>query len=195
MSFTPVQYFTKDELDKLGNAIIFLIENVGTLSKTKLLKLVYLLDEVSVRRHGIPFFTHNYKLWQLGPVNPELFFALSNEGSTLLSEYVSPSESNYLTPNHGFEDDEFSQNEIEILYWVAEKFGSKSGTELIEYCHRPQTPWFKIATEHGLMEKFAKKEVNVTDIGIDLQEYLDEERKIIFKDFMSFIESSRELKS
>jgi hypothetical protein len=43
--------YTKEVIDKLGNAMVYMARKVPGLSKTKLLKLIYLLEEVSVKRN------------------------------------------------------------------------------------------------------------------------------------------------
>ena len=42
-----VQY-REDQLEKLGNTAVYLSDHISDLSKTKLLKLLYLLDERSI---------------------------------------------------------------------------------------------------------------------------------------------------
>ena len=54
-------------MQKIGNALVYLSSHISDLSKTKLLKLVYLLDEVSIRKSGVPIFNLTYKVWKFGP--------------------------------------------------------------------------------------------------------------------------------
>ena len=44
--------FNKDQIDKIGNTIIFLSKNMGDLNKTKILKLLFLLEEASIKKYG-----------------------------------------------------------------------------------------------------------------------------------------------
>lgn len=46
---------TKYDRDKLGNAVIYIASHCSNLSKTKLLKLLYFMEEYSVRRFHTPF--------------------------------------------------------------------------------------------------------------------------------------------
>lgn len=66
------------QLNKIGNAAIYLSDRIEELSKTKLLKLLYILDETSIRKWGVPFLNLKYKVWKFGPVAPEIFVDLSS---------------------------------------------------------------------------------------------------------------------
>lgn len=63
--------FSEDSKQKLGNAIVFIASRVGQLSKTKLLKLLYLMEEYMVKRYHTPFLAIPYEVWQAGPVAKE----------------------------------------------------------------------------------------------------------------------------
>jgi len=47
--------YTKGEIAKIGNAIIYFAERIKPLPKTKLLKVLYFLEEASVKKWGSPF--------------------------------------------------------------------------------------------------------------------------------------------
>ena len=53
--------YTKAQIEKIGHTIIFLVNGMQPLYKTKLLKLTYLLDEFSVAKLGLPFWASNIK--------------------------------------------------------------------------------------------------------------------------------------
>ena len=40
---------TEEQIDKIGNALIYLTNSLGEISKTTILKLLYLLDEISIK--------------------------------------------------------------------------------------------------------------------------------------------------
>src|SRR5690554_525756 len=75
------------QIDKVGNALIYLSQKIKPLSKTKALKLIYILDELSIKKSGIPFFNLKYKVWKFGPVSEEIFIDLSSE-MNMFSEYL-----------------------------------------------------------------------------------------------------------
>jgi uncharacterized phage-associated protein len=111
----PYIRFSKEQLDKIGNTIIYLSKQIPLLSKTKLLKLLYILDELSVKQSGIPFLNLKYKVWKFGPVSEEIFVDLSSE-TTLLKKFIRRSytsdEQCIIIPIIDFNDDEFSDNDI-----------------------------------------------------------------------------------
>ena len=62
METTNYINFDKEQLSKIGNALIYLSSNINRLPKTKALKLIYILDELSIKQSGIPFFNLQYKV-------------------------------------------------------------------------------------------------------------------------------------
>src|ERR1700722_15526779 len=85
------EIYTRNQIEKLGNALIFLCEkmiSVGeAVSKTHLLKLVFIIEEISVKTYGIPFFDLRFDVWKLGPVSKDLFVELSEEPA-LLADFI-----------------------------------------------------------------------------------------------------------
>ncbi len=53
--------YSQEQTSKIGNTVVYLASNVENSSKTKLLKLLYLLDEISIKTSGIPFLNLQYK--------------------------------------------------------------------------------------------------------------------------------------
>lgn len=62
MGRTPYIKLSEEQIDKIGNSIIYFLQKIEDLSKTKVLKLLYILDELSIKKSGIPFFNLKYKL-------------------------------------------------------------------------------------------------------------------------------------
>lgn len=177
-----------DQIDKVGNSIIYLSEKIGDLSKTKALKLIYILDELSIKKSGIPFFNLTYKVWKFGPVSEEIFIDLSSE-ITLLKKYVKRTSEEGVTlikPIVEFNDDEFSDNDIDLLDFVIEKFGNISAKDLIYYTHRKNSPWHNTAKENSVLELLEKEEINNTELIIDMGSLInhDERKKNIYSEFL-----------
>lgn len=175
---------TDNQIDKLGNALIYLIQNCSEISKTKLLKLVYILDEASIKKSGIPFFNLDYKTWQYGPVSEELYIELS-DSPTLLKSYIDTNVQGEIIPCQDFTDDEFSDNDIILLENIVDIFGKMSATELIKYTHRPNTPWYKTAEKNGVLELLENGEITNTEFIVDMAELVshDPRKKSIYADF------------
>lgn len=176
------------QVDKVGNTIIYLAKNIGELSKTKALKLIYILDELSIKKSGIPFFNLKYKLWKFGPVSEEIFIDLSSE-TTLLKNYIERSSeegTTFIKPIAEFKDDEFSDNDIELLDFVIEKFGHKKAKDLVSFTHRKNSPWYLTATENSVLDLLLNEVINNTEILIDLSSLInhDERKKLIYQEFL-----------
>lgn len=166
--------FTDEQLSKIGNTIIYLSEKISGLSKTKLLKLLYILDELAIKKSGIPFLNLQYKVWKFGPVSEEIFIDLSSEIS-LLKDFVSRShdEENAIIPLKSFDDGEFSDNDIELMEFVIGNFGGKSAKDLISYTHRKNSPWYITAKENAVLELLETEKINNTEFVIDLAKLVD----------------------
>ncbi len=179
---------SKDQIDKVGNSIIYLSEKIVDLSKTKALKLIYILDELSIKKSGIPFFNLKYKVWKFGPVSEEIFIDLSSE-ITLLKKYIertSEDGTTVIKPILDFNDDEFSDNDIELLDFVIEEFGNKSAKDLVYYTHRKNSPWHNTAQENSVLELLENEEINNTELLIDMASLInhDERKKIVYSDYI-----------
>lgn len=178
-----------NQIDKIGNSIIYLSDKIGELSKTKALKLIYILDELSIKKSGIPFFNLKYKVWKFGPVSEEIFIDLSSE-TTLLKDYIERTSEEGVTvikPIVAFNDDEFSDNDIDLLDFVVEKFGNKSAKDLVYYTHRKNSPWHNTAKENSVLELLEKEKINNTELLIDMGALVnhDERKKVIYCDYIA----------
>lgn len=177
-----------NQIEKVGNSIIYLSEKLPNLSKTKALKLIYILDELSIKKSGIPFFNLKYKVWKFGPVSEEIFIDLSSE-TTLLKKYIertSEDGTTIIKPIKGFNDDEFSDNDIELLDSVIEKFGNQSAKDLIHYTHRKNSPWHNAASENSVLELLESEVINNTELVIDMSSLInhDERKKGIYNEYV-----------
>lgn len=183
--------FTKHEIDKLGNTIIYLTEKIPGITKTQCLKLLYLLDEVSIKKFGIPFLGLKYEIWQFGPVSQEVFVELS-DSPEVLSDYISTeTDSNsFSSPSirvkakREFCDDEFTDNDISILDYVMKSYGNLNAGELIDVTHQPNSLWHIIAKENGILELFERKLKRTSNCQIDFSRMLDNDKKSIYTDYL-----------
>ncbi len=191
--------FSHSEIDKLGNTLIYLAGNIPDLSKTKALKLLYLLEHFSVRFNRVPFVNLKFEVWKAGPVAKDVYIDLSNEEPSLLKGYVEMySKENclgsYVKGLHEFNDDEFSDNDIELMDYIIKEFGHKSASELVDICHKENMPWYKIASENGLLEEFESGRLNSSNYKIDLSELLDKCDKVFYQEKIEFDNFGRTLK-
>jgi uncharacterized phage-associated protein len=200
---TKPELYTKNQINKLGNALIFLCQKLSPhtqVSKTHLLKLIFIIEEISIKKFGVPFFDLSYNVWKLGPVSRDLYWELTEEPS-LLSEFiakVSVGDGRFvISPKHEFSDDEFSDNEMELLEQVADRFKFCTANDLINFTHRKNTPWYNTAQRHGLVDALETGQINTTDIEIDLSEIIqeEEEKLALYKSHKEFLSQSKSLKN
>lgn len=180
---------SNEQIDKVGNSIIYFLEETKELSKTKILKLLYILDEISIKKSGIPFFNLKYKVWKFGPVTEEIFIDLSSD-TTMLKGYIEKYNgcdgNSVFKPIKGFNDDEFSDNDIELLNYVIDKFGNKSAKELINYTHRTNSLWRQTAIDYNVLELLENEKINNTEIQIDFNKLIDYDarKQAIYQNFL-----------
>lgn len=180
--------FNQNQLKKIGNTVVYLSQNIPHLSKTKLLKLLYILDEISIKKSGLPFLNLKYKVWKFGPVSEELFIDLSSE-TKLLEDYIEKNNEdgvNYIRPIVDFNDDEFSDNDIDLMDSIIEKFGNQTAHELIAYTHRVNSPWYNTAKENDVLELLESETINNTEYLIDMSQLIahDDRKKGIYFDYI-----------
>jgi uncharacterized phage-associated protein len=143
--------------DKIGNLLIYLSSNIKDLTLTKALKLLYVIDETSMKEVGVPVTWLEYKAWEYGPVAPEIYEEIKNgitcgPNSQLVGTYINVSaKDNPVDPSKSpiklissvkeFDDSEFSDYEIGLLDKVIKKFGNKTAKQLVEHLHRTGSLW------------------------------------------------------
>jgi uncharacterized phage-associated protein len=166
--------YTQDQRDKIANTIIYLAQHIADLSKTKTLKLLYILDEISVKQSGLPFLNLQYRVWKFGPVAPDMYVELSSEPSLLKGKikHIHTCGHDYIASDAVFCDDEFSENDMQLLQRVVSEFGSMNTKELIDYTHRPTSLWHTTAKRNGVLHDLEAETISVTDHVIDLSELI-----------------------
>ncbi len=179
--------YSADQIDKIGNTLIYLAEHCIALSKTKALKLLYLLDEIAVKNSGIPFLNLRYEVWKFGPVDQDIYIELSSHPN-LLKPYINRSEEGgktYISAKKDFSDDEFSDYDMELLDRVVGQFGKMSSRDLVAFTHKKESPWYKLAKKYNLLEALENEEINSTELEIDLGTLIqhDARKTQLFEDY------------
>lgn len=183
---------TSDRM-KLGNTCVYMAQRIPNLSKTKLLKMLYFMEEYSVLRFNTPFLGLPFEVWQAGPVVKDVFVDLS-ENPVLLDGFVKRIQEDgatYVKPVAEFCDDEFSDNDIIVMDDIIKRYGNKTATELVQLTHKEGTPWWKIAKEHGLLEAFEQKLMNNSDFVIDLGKELTGCSREFYQENLNFLKEAR----
>ena len=171
--------YPKDTIDKLGNAIVYLCGRIPDMSITKLLKLIYLIEECSVKKFHAPFFGIDFEVWQAGPVAKDIYIDLSDDyrDPFIFREYLSidtTPKAKYVLAKRNFNNDEFSDNDISVMDYIINKYGDKTARWLVKFTHKENTAWFAAAKENELLDSFAAGTKNSSDVLIDFGYYLSE---------------------
>ncbi len=156
--------------DKIGNLLVFLASRCEKLCLTKALKLLYIIDETAVKETGVPVTWLNYQAWQHGPVANDIYEEIRSERhhvhaaheiSTLDfiktdTSYNKKRKQNetFLTAKIDFNDEIFSDYEIQLFQRIIEKYGRLTSNELIELLHKEGSLWDKVVKENNLYKDF-----------------------------------------
>lgn len=160
--------------DKIGNLMILLATKIKPLYHTKLIKLLYLIDEAKVKDNGVPMTWLDYKIWQFGPVAPEVYFL--KDGNSVFNAYVNTQKNDsgtLIVPKCKFDDGEFSERDLEIIDEIISKYGYMSSENLVNITHEPNSLWSKTKKAYGL--DFSSSIANISNISIDFTELIKED--------------------
>lgn len=162
--------FTIQQISKIGNAMVYLTNNVEEPSKTKILKLLFLLEEASIKKFGHPFFGADFQIWVRGPVLKDVFIDLSEEKNPVLfKNFIKKSEkvNTYFEPVAAFCDDEFSDNDIELLETIVKFAKGKTAKDLVDITHDKNSLWRKSAINKNVYQDLSEERITSTDYLID----------------------------
>jgi uncharacterized phage-associated protein len=162
--------YTKEQIDKIGNTIVYFSQHMDDLTKTKVLKILFLLEEASIKKTGQPFLGIDFQLWKLGPVAKDIFIDLSSdEGPILLKNYISrdSTDNKLFRAKTDFNNDEFSANDIKLMDIIIEFVKNKPASYLVKHTHGVASLWRKSALQYGVLELLENELINSTEYEVD----------------------------
>lgn len=127
-------------------ASLFIQKEGGRLNVMKLVKLVYLLDRLSIERRGIPVVGGIYYSMRNGPVTSELLDiinagALADEDDTSWEKHISDRDSHEIGLIEEIPIEYLSDAECQLLDELYQEHGQKNQWELRDWCHRNCPEW------------------------------------------------------
>lgn len=139
--------------DKLIQAIIFFARHTKHCGKTKLFKLLYLLDFEHFRMTGRSVTGLKYYAWEKGPVpvaledewdefKPDLASAIRIKPE-LLFFYSRQT----VVPQREFDDSHFSKRELDLMKEIAEKYRDHLAKDMVDVTHAENGAWDKVWAE------------------------------------------------
>lgn len=174
--------------DKIGNVLVYFSENIPNLCLTKAIKLLFLLDETSMKETGVPVTWLDYKAWKFGPVPPVLHDELRHdkveiykEKEISLKSFIEKQEkenpkdnekiSIYLKAKVPFNDDDFSRYELDLMANIVKKYGHKTVQQLVDLLHKDGSLWAKVVDANDLNQLFDNN-IGKSEESISLTEYI-----------------------
>lgn len=180
--------------EKLGNAVVYIANNINDLSKTKLLKLLFFMEEYSVCRFQTPFLGLQYEVWQAGPVIKDVFIDLS-ETPILLEKYIKKEVKNgntYIMAVSEFSNNEFSDNDMLVMRDIIVKYGGMTATDLVQLTHKKGSLWYNAAKNNNLLEDFEQKRINNSEVLIDFADELSGCDRQFYNEQLEFLRTTRQ---
>lgn len=162
--------FSETSRVRLGNTVMYIAAHAKYPYKTEVLKLLFLMEERMVQKYHVPMLSIPFSVWRLGPVSVDVFEELS-DGPVLLSEFVTlqfNGQGIMVKPSRAFDEDEFSDAELEVMREVMDKYGDMNSEQLINLTHSEGSLWRVTAEEHGLLEDFEQNRANSSTVVIDM---------------------------
>ena len=155
------------QVEKIGNSVIYFSTRVSELSKTKLLKLLFLLEEGSIKKYGKPFFNLDFKVWQFGPVVKTIYHELTGENVDIFKDYFTKNQFDEFEKLKDFSDDEFSDNDIALLDELVNFSKHKIAKDFVDHTHALDSLWTKTAKKFGVYEDLENRKIATTNYTID----------------------------
>ena len=161
-------------LEKYVNAILFFLESVHNLGRTKLYKLLYFLDFDHYEKYGEPVTGEAYQNKELGPVPvhaEEVINKMEEDGliDVVPEQVIDFTRHKFVVKVH-HDPKVFLPTEIEMLCEVAEKWAHHTANEIVSATHG-EAPWIATARDEIMpypyayyRNKFAEVEESVQEV-------------------------------
>ncbi len=144
--------------EKLIHSIVYFLKNTKYCFKTKLFKLLYILDFVHFKQTAMSVTGQDYFAWEKGPVPKTLFEEFANPKQDLTQCVYIPKTKDpdgifRMKAKCKFDPHFFTKRELKIMEQIAYIFRDAKAEEMIEVTHLPNTPWDKTIKNKGEYEK------------------------------------------
>lgn len=131
-------------------ACLFLQKAGRRMNIMKLVKLVYLLDRLSLDRRGIPVVGGDYLSMRNGPVTSELLDLINagrllGDPETRWEQCISDRRNHEVQLESMPEREHVSDVEVALLDEIWAEHGDKDQWQLVEWCHRHCPEWTPVS--------------------------------------------------
>lgn len=142
--------------DKVGTLLEYVCYQIPQMHLRKLLKIIYLIDEESVKLRAIPITWLDYYAWKKGPVAPDIYSISEGDWANFVTKtighdgriYVSSKKENpYLIDK---DMNVFSEYEKEIIDRVIVLCKDKTADELTDETHQKDSLWYQVVKKNHI---------------------------------------------
>lgn len=139
-------------IGKATEAACLLLERAGgRMNIMKLVKLIYLLDRLSLDRRGIPVVGGDYLSMRNGPVTSEVLDLINegrlyHESDSRWDECISDRENHDVALLQLPERQQVSNAEVKLLDEIWAAHGAKSHWQLVDWCHDNCKEWTSLSS-------------------------------------------------
>ena len=137
--------------EKLINAIVYFAKNTNFCGKTKLFKLLYLLDFEHFRDIGKSVTGLEYYAWENGPVPKALYNEMRSPkrdlGEKISVDSIKTQHENPLmltSAKTNFDPSHFTKRELCLLQDLSQQFQNHKADEISEVTHFENQPWHTV---------------------------------------------------
>ena len=155
------------EKEKVGSLLHLIAKKSKVIYLTRLLKLIYLIDEKSILEIGVPVTSFEYRVAENGPLVVDLWNNLKN--SNLFYKYITVTkdsiEDGYkITPVGEPDETLFSEYELELINNTVRDYRGYSTRELIDHIHeKDNSLWKDIVFKNSISFEITKLSEHIID--------------------------------
>lgn len=143
-------YFPFNATKAAEVAAELILRSGGRINVMKLVKLVYLLDRLSISKRGIPVLGGFYLSMKNGPVISELLDLinsgrLAEERDHVWEQLIEPRKDYEISLRHELKQRQWlSDGEVELINEIWQEHGHKDQWQLRDYCHDHCPEWTRL---------------------------------------------------
>ena len=170
--------------EKVGALLAYLCVRIPNMKLRKLLKILYLIDEESVRLRAIPVTWLEYYAWEKGPVAREVYEVKNGAFADYLRCEKQDDGKWHVNAlvQHAYQQEKdmqkTSQWEKELVERIIEHCKDMTADQLTDETHTPDSLWSRTVVENGI--DFSKE--SKTNYVVDLNRLNDEKGAAVYQD-------------
>lgn len=196
-AFMATEFGLRANEKKVGALLEYICNQMPHIHLRKLLKVIYLMDEKSVKMRAIPLTWLDYYAWQKGPVAPSVYAVKEGNFSayvTCVKEEdgkwrVSSNKTNLFAIDKDLKA--FSAYEMDIINSVIAYCKDKSADDLTDETHSENSLWSQTVSRYNItFDKTGRSEYPIC-----LNDLNDAEGKDIYADALDSIMMQASLNS